>query len=214
MKALLTIFMIFLAVAPMEGGIASETEYVVNIQPIVVRSDNGDTPAESAIPEALVERAYSRVPIDFILADPEYLDSTDARDGNISLDEILQLAEQEKLVQYNDGTLYMFFVNAMEGRKGPMGMGWQNGNIIFIALGDGLPPGFDGDIADMQAFVIAHEAGHNFNLRHAIDDPQVPDDVPNIQGDGPFRDRIDPRYSLNAYQVDIVRQSPLLHRKP
>ena len=52
----------------------------------------------------------------------------------------------------------------------------------------------------MEAFVVAHEIGHNLGLKHAIDDPNVIDSIPNIQGEGDFKDRIDPKYSLSDYK--------------
>jgi len=187
--------------------------YFVKVQPIIVRSDAGEEPAKSAISEELVERVYSKVPIDFIFEAPLYLDDTKARDGIYNLDEISQMAAEKNLIKPNDGTLYMFFVNSVDRHPGPLGRGMQNGNIIFIALDDKLPPGFDENIVNMQTFVIAHEIGHNFGLLHAVNDPNVPNDVPNIQGDGAFKDRIDPKYSLNDYQIKIVKKSLLLHKK-
>jgi len=52
---------------------------------------------------------------------------------------------------------------------------------------------------------------HNLSLKHAVNDKNVPNNIPNIQGDGDFKDRIDPKYSLNKYQIDIVQNSPLVH---
>ncbi len=188
-------------------------KYELTIQPIIVRSDAGSEPASMVIPEKLVEKAYEKASIDFYFLHPIFLDNTNARDGVYNLDSISNIALQKGLIKYNDGKLYMFFVDAIDGRKGPMGMGMQNGNIIFIALGDKLPPGFNEDIKNMQAFVIAHEVGHNLGLVHAVDDPNVPNDIPNIQGDGAFKDRIDPKYSLNDYQIKIILKSPLIHIK-
>ncbi len=42
----------------------------------------------------------------------------------------------------------------------------------------------------MQAFVVAHEIGHCLNLKHVVDDPAVPNDIPNLEGDGAFAQRI------------------------
>ena len=60
---------------------------------------------------------------------------------------------------------------------------------------------------------MPHEVGHNLSLNHAVDDPNVPDSIPNIQGDGEYFERIDPINSLNDYQIEIVRKSPLVHER-
>ena len=62
----------------------------------------------------------------------------------------------------------------------------------------------------MEAFVIAHEVGHNLGLKHAVNDDNVPNDIPNIQGSGDFSDRIDPKYSLNDYQIEELKKNPLV----
>ncbi|MFC1758218.1 hypothetical protein ACFL2H_05555 [Planctomycetota bacterium] len=82
----------------------------------------------------------------------------------------------------------------------------QNGNICFVTLG---PQGVDSD-PDMQAFGVAHEVGHCLNLRHAVDDPAVPNDVPNLQGDGPYDARLAVE-GLHDSQRSTVLRSPLVN---
>lgn len=191
----------------------TEENHYITVKPVIVRSDKGDNPAKSDIPESLIERVYQKAHIDFIFEEPTYLNSTKARDGLYSLDRITEMATNNGLFNANDSCLYMFFVNAIDGYAGPIGMGRPNGNIIYIALGDALPQGFNESIENMHTFIIAHEIGHCLGLQHAVDDPNVPNNIPNIEGDGAFKDRIDPRYSLTDYQIRIILSSPLIRKK-
>jgi len=212
MKKIYFLLMILTSCYSGKLSIDKQERNLVYVKPVIIRSDEGEQPAKSTIPEKQIERVYQKAKIDFIFLNPVFWDNTKARDGIYNLDQISQLATEQKIIKARD-TLYMFFVNAIDRRNGPMGMGMQNGNLIFIALGDSLPDGFHDTLEDMQTFVIAHEIGHNFNLKHAVDDPNVPDNIPNIQGDGPFKDRINPKYSLNQYQIQIILKSPLIHKK-
>lgn len=184
--------------------------YVLIVQPIVVQSDAGDKPASMALPEELVDRSYEKAGVDFRFLEPIFYNSTKARDGLINLDEIVKNAQKEGILRGQEDMVNMFFVNAVDGKTGPLGRGMMGGNLTFIALGENSEMGSD-ELKYMQAFVIAHEVGHNLSLKHAVNDENVPDDIPNIQGDGAFKDRIDPKNSLNDYQIDIVRKSQLVH---
>jgi len=186
---------------------ANAQPYVLTVQPIVVRGDDGLEPASMAIPEALVDRAFLKAELDFYFLEPLYYDNTAARDGLINLDEIVKSAKAAGVMRGHGNIVNMFFVNAVDGNKGPLGRGMLGGDITFIALD---PNSTLENVRDQEAFVIAHEVGHNLGLNHAVDDENVPNDRPNIQGDGPFADRIDPRFSLNAYQVELLRKSPLV----
>ena len=181
--------------------------FVLIVQPIIVQSDQGTDPASMALPENLVDKAYSNAGVDFRFLAPIYLNNTKARDGLINLDSIVKIAYNEGYVKGQNDIVNMFFVNAVDGKKGPLGRGMMGGNLTFITLGNETGE----ENVNMQAFVIAHEVGHNLSLKHAVDDKNVPDSIPNIQGDGDFKDRIDPKYSLNQYQIDIIHKSPLVH---
>lgn len=186
--------------------------YVVIVQPIVIQSDEGTNPASMALPEDLVDNAYENAKVDFLFLEPIYYNNTKARDGEINLDMIVNEAQKSGLIKGQDDIVNMFFVNAVDGKKGPLGRGMMGGNLTFIALGDETDKSAD-ELKYLQTFVIAHEVGHNLSLKHAVDDPNVADSIPNIQGDGEFKDRVDPKYSLNDYQIDIIHQSPLVHSR-
>ncbi len=80
----------------------------------------------------------------------------------------------------------LLYVSNVDGNAGPLGRGLQNGNICFVCLG----PDLESNEAGMDAFVVGHEVGHCLNLIHTVDDPNVPDDLVNLQGDGPYEDRL------------------------
>jgi len=181
--------------------------FVLIVQPIIVQSDQGMNPASMALPENLVDNAYSNAGVDFHFLEPIYFNNTKARDGLINLDSIVNIAFKEGYIKGQDDTVNMFFVNAVDGKIGPLGRGMMGGNLTFITLGNETKE----VNVNMQAFVIAHEVGHNLSLKHAVDDKNVPDSIPNIQGDGDFKDRINPKYSLNKYQINIIHKSPLVH---
>ena len=183
------------------------TPYVIIVQPIIAQSDGGNNPASMSLPKNLVNHAYSKAGIDFHFLEPIYFNNIKARDGQISLDSIVKIANKEGYIKGQNDIVNMFFVNAVDGNKGPLGRGMMGGNITFITLGDDTGK----DNVNMQAFVIAHEVGHNLSLKHAVDDKNVPNNIPNIQGDGDFKDRIDPKFSLNQYQIDIIHKSPFVH---
>ncbi|WP_109853391.1 zinc-dependent metalloprotease family protein [Aquimarina sp. AU58] len=185
---------------------------IIIVQPIVVQSDEGTNPALMALPEYLVDRAYQKAKVDFHFLEPIYYNNTKARDGEINLDEIVKASQENGLLKGQGDIVNMFFVNAIDGNKGPLGRGIMGGYITFIVLGENSDKNID-ELKNMQAFVIAHEVGHNLSLKHAIDDPNVSDSLPNIQSSGAFKDRIDPKNSLNDYQIGVVHKSPLVHSR-
>ena len=185
---------------------------VIIIHPIVIQSDNGDEPAQMKLSEQLVNRAYSKANIEFHYLEPTYYNNTKARDGEINLDSIVNLSKRDRILKGQNDIINMFFVNAIDGNQGPTGRGMMNGNIVFIALGDKNKTKIE-DNKSMEAFVIAHEVGHNLGLKHVVDDNNIIDSLPNIQGDGEFKDRIDPINSLNNYQIKEIYKSPLVHSR-
>ena len=145
---------------------------VIIIQPIVIQSDIGDEPAKMNLSEELVNKAYLKANIDFHYLEPLYYDNTKARDGEINLDSIVKLSKRDNILKGQNDIINMFFVNAIDGYQGPTGRGMMNGNIVFIALGDENNTNTEKQTS-MEAFVIAHEVGHNLGLKHVVDDDNI-----------------------------------------
>lgn len=206
----LYILFVTLSCSPIKGDHLKPN--IIIIQPIVIQSDIGDKPAKMNLSEELVNKAYSKANIDFHYLEPLYYDNTEARDGEINLDSIVKLSKRDNILKGQNDIINMFFVNAIDGHQGPTGRGMMNGNIVFIALGDGNNTNAEKQTS-MEAFVIAHEVGHNLGLKHVVDDDNIINSLPNIQGDGEFKDRIDPKNSLNSYQINEIFKSPLVHSR-
>jgi len=185
---------------------------LIIVQPIITQSDLGLNPAKINTSKKLVDKAYSKADINFHFLEPIFFNNTAARDGLINLDSIVKIANQSNLLRGQNDIINMFFVNAIDGNQGPTGRGMMNGNIVFIALGDENNTNTEKQTS-MEAFVIAHEVGHNLGLKHVVDDDNIIDSLPNIQGDGEFKDRIDPKNSLNSYQINEIFKSPLVHSR-
>ena len=158
-------FSLFLFIVGFKG-IAQQTDkltpFILIVQPIIVQSDEGADPASMAIPENLVDYAYSRAEVDFHFLEPIFLNNTKARDGLINLDSIVRIADKEGYLKGQNDIVNMFFVNSVDGHKGPLGRGMMGGNLTFIALGNDTRK----ENVNIQAFVIAHEVGHNLSLKH------------------------------------------------
>lgn len=184
--------------------------YTITVQPIVARNDEKEEPASMAIPTDLISRVYEKAGIQFNFLAPIYWNNTNVRDGLINLDSICRQAAQEKIFRGTGDMVNMVFVNKADGREGPLGFGMMNGNVTFIALGE---RGDTQEKKEMQAFVIAHEVGHNLGLQHVVDDENRSNDQPNIMGDGEFCERINPSNSLTPYQINVIRKNPLVRSR-
>ena len=209
-RKFLYILFVTLSCSPIKGDNLKPN--VIIIQPIVIQSDIGEEPAKMNLSEELVNKAYSKANIDFHYLEPLFYNNTKARDGEINLDSIVKLSKRDNILKGQNDIINMFFVNAIDGHQGPTGRGMMNGNIVFIALGDKNNTNAEKQTS-MEAFVIAHEVGHNLGLKHVVDDDNIIDSLPNIQGDGEFKDRIDPKNSLNPYQINEIYKSPLVHSR-
>lgn len=178
---------------------------VVVLKPVIVCDDDGSHSAPYALPKKLVDRVYTKAGLEFLYLEPVRWNLSRARRGEFTLDEIVREGRKQGIIGHDPRIVTLLFVSAVGTNPGPLGRGQQNGSICFVALG---PEGEKSDPA-MQAFVVAHEVGHCLNLRHAVDDPDVPDDVPNLQGDGPFEERLAVA-GLHDTQRETVLRSPLV----
>ena len=111
---------------------SAQMPFVIIVQPIVVQGDDGKEPASMALPESLVDNAYSRAGVDFYFLEPLFYNNTKARDGLINLDKIVNAATKDGFIRGQGDIVNMFFVNAVDGKKGPLGRGMMKGSLTFI----------------------------------------------------------------------------------
>lgn len=188
-----------------EGELLKDRPRVVLVKPVILCNDDGSTPAAYALPKTLVDRVYTKAGLEFLYLEPTYWHFGKALHGEINLDQIVEEGNRQHIICADKRVVTLIFVSAVDGQRGPLGRGMQNGNICFITLGaEGKNTS-----PDLQAFVVAHEIGHCLNLKHVVDDPTVPDDVANLQGDGPFDKRLAVS-GLHETQRDTVLRSQLV----
>ncbi len=179
---------------------------VVIVRPIILCDDDGSNPAAFGLPKELVDRVYTKADLEFLYMPTQKWDFSEARQGKVNLDTIVQRGRANGMISPDERVVTLLFVSNVDGRPGPLGRGMQNGNICFVCLG----PDPENNEAGMQDFIVAHEIGHCLNLRHTVDDPNVPDDLVNLQGDGPYEDRLAVE-GLHDSQRDTVLRSPLVN---
>ncbi len=182
---------------------ASRDPACLLIEPIICRSSEGEDPAISRIDRKAIESVYAQANIQIAWLQHRYLDSSEARDGTVNVDEVVKTGRARGLWGAGVPRLSLIFVNAINGQKGPRGLGMTPGPICFVAMPKKQTN------PEMEAFAVAHEIGHCLGLIHAVDDPQVPNDKPSIMGDGKFSERIG-KSALMPAHIHRVRRSRLL----
>jgi len=188
-----------------QSEIPKDRPRVVLVKPVILCNDDGSTPAAYALPKTLVDRVYTKAGLEFLYLEPTHWHFGKARRGEFNLDRIVEEGRKQDVICSDERVVTLIFVSAVDGQQGPLGRGMQNGNICFVTLGvEGKKTN-----SDLQAFVVAHEIGHCLNLRHSVDDPAVPNDDPNLQGDGPFAERLAVS-ALHDTQRATVLRSPLV----
>lgn len=187
-----------------ENGGNREIRYLV-IQPVTVRDDEGGGSAQIRLYEKQISEVFRQAGVEVVWLAPTSLDSTASRDGQLTPDAIVKLGRDRQLWGQGTPRINLIFVNAIQGQTGPRGLGMTPGPICFVAL----PP----EVKDpeMEAFCIIHEMSHCLGLIHAVDDPQVDDDVPSIMGDGAFAERIG-QSALQPAHIATIRASRLVLR--
>ena len=184
---------------------AAKRKRVVIVRPIILCDDDGTKPAAFSLPKKLVDRVYTKADLEFLYMPTQTWNFSAGRQGNVNLDTLVRRGWANGKICPDKCVVTLLFVSNVDGNEGPLGRGLQNGNICFVCLG----PEPKNNEAGMEEFVIAHEVGHCLNLRHTVDDPNVPNDLVNLQGDGPYKDRLAVE-GLHDTQRDTVLKSALV----
>ena len=191
-----------LATSSADAAENEATAYLV-VRPVICRSDDGKEPAVMRVDRERVGAVYAQAGIQLIWSEPVFFDNASARDGSIGPDQVVKMGLEREIWAKNDPGIALIFVNRILGKAGPRGLGMNPGPVCFVALPEKETE------PDMEVFVTAHESTHCLGLIHVVDDPKVPNEVPNIMGDGEMKDRVGPN-ALHPTQIKTMRNSPLL----
>jgi hypothetical protein len=191
----------------------TQNSFVIIIQPIVVQGDDGNNPASMALPKHLINVTFSKAHVGLHFLEPIFYGNTKARDGVIDLDKIVKMATEDGFIRGQGEILNLFFVNELQGKKGPVAHGMMNESYTFIALGTKKTTDSTADILQrkhLQALVITHEVTQNLGLKHSVNRENISNDIANIQTQQNDSERSPATYSLNDYQIRELKKSPLV----
>ena len=181
----------------------SEDFKVVLLQPIIIKNDEGTSSFYDLDIDRL-NKAYSGAEVKFTLLKQKFVTNNDMYNGTLGLGEMSDWLSGNGHFAGKNDIVNLVCTENLLGKDGSIGKGLTPGSITFIAF-DPTP----GSI--LNVFVLAHEVGHNFGLKHAVDDENVSNDLPNVMGGGEYEDRLNPENSFNSYQIDIIRSAKITH---
>lgn len=176
---------------------------VLLVKPVVLCDDDGTSPARSALPKTLIDRAYTKADVELLYLAPVLWPNGPGRRGELALDRLIQQGRQQGVIAADRRVVTLLFVSSISGQAGPQGL--QKGNVCCLCLG----PAGQVAVPAERAALVARELGRCLGLQDAADDPRLPAGMPNVRGEAPGVERL-AVLGLHDSQRDRVLRSPLV----
>ena len=179
---LLSAVCLSLSAAPALGQLLTNPEMSIEwgltVQPIIVSNNNGSDTAEyfgnAAQQLAItdyIDDIWAQAGVDVSWLSPTMWDNTNANQGSISLNSVINNGDAAGVDSDSPTVLNMYFVEGIQAFGGPFtselsaaGFAFVGGNGVTQYVGSDLL-GFDNG-RQVIASVVAHEIGHNLGLNH------------------------------------------------
>jgi len=176
---------------------------VVIVQPIIITNDTGVASFYDVDLEK-INNAYSRAKVKFVFLKTKSVKNDAIYNGSMGLGEMKNWLSDNNHLAGDRDIVNLVCTENLAGSGGPIGRAEVPGSVTFLA--------FDSNVGSiLNVFVVSHEVGHNFGLKHANEDENVDNELPNVMGNGDYEDRLNPKNSFNSYQIDIIRNANITH---